>query len=348
MGDWTKIIWDKLPMFFGQLMLQNYLEDPSISFCAIGDAADGVAPLQVCNFAQGGALDREIGKIWTFQAGGGNEMESYDLAAFYYAYMVDLPVSQVKPFFFFTGDEGVYPEVHTEWLASKLGVVVEKAPTIQDLFRDLRTKYNVFLLYKPYSIESKREQIYKSWESLIGGEAILELADPRAIVDTMLGAIALVSGSRTMESYMADMTTRGQSEDRKNQVSGLLANMSDQYGNVTATDGDRAVHNGLRYSIEHASSYQAAPGDGPDEAALMRAELARANAELAALQAGDAEPVQEAPPPAAPDGQWSCAACTMFNANNQRAKCQSIHSMPRSRPSTSPRQRKLQSQRSQW
>ena len=64
-----------------QLMLQNYLEDPSISFCAIGDAADGVAPLQVCNFAQvyyspsslvllshllvqGGALDREIGKIW--------------------------------------------------------------------------------------------------------------------------------------------------------------------------------------------------------------------------------------------------------------------------------------------
>ena len=40
----------------------------------------------------------------------------------------------------------------------------------------------------------------------------------RAIVDTMLGAIALVSGSRTMESYMADMTTRGQSEDRKNQV----------------------------------------------------------------------------------------------------------------------------------
>ena len=70
------------------------------------------------------------------------------------------------------------------------------------------------------------------------------------------------------------------------QVSGLLANMSGQYGNVTATDGDRAVHNGLRYSIEHASSYQAAPGDGPDEAALMRAELARANAELAALQAG--------------------------------------------------------------
>ena len=75
-------------------------------------------------------------------------------------------------------------------------------------------------------------------------------------------------------------------EPMRAQVSGLLANMSDQYGNVTATDGDRTVHDGLRYSIEHASSYQAAPGDGPDEAALMRAELARAKAELAELQAG--------------------------------------------------------------
>lgn len=41
-------------------------------------------------------------------------MESYDLAAFYYAYMVDLPVSQVKPFFFFTGDEGsARTHIHT-------------------------------------------------------------------------------------------------------------------------------------------------------------------------------------------------------------------------------------------
>lgn len=52
-----KIIYDKLPMFYGQIMMQNYLNDPSISFCAIGDATSDEAPLQVTDFGQGKEID---------------------------------------------------------------------------------------------------------------------------------------------------------------------------------------------------------------------------------------------------------------------------------------------------
>ena len=44
-------------MFYGQIMMQNYLSDTAISFCAIGDLNSDEAPLQVTNFGQGKEID---------------------------------------------------------------------------------------------------------------------------------------------------------------------------------------------------------------------------------------------------------------------------------------------------
>eukprot|EP00757_Euglenozoa_sp_SAG-D1_P022552 gene22552-1341_t len=38
MGNWTKIIFDKLPMFYGQILMHQYTEDPAMCFCGVGDA----------------------------------------------------------------------------------------------------------------------------------------------------------------------------------------------------------------------------------------------------------------------------------------------------------------------
>ena len=40
-------------MLYGQIMMKHYLNDPAISFCAIGDATTDDAPLQVTGFGQG-------------------------------------------------------------------------------------------------------------------------------------------------------------------------------------------------------------------------------------------------------------------------------------------------------
>jgi hypothetical protein len=46
-------VYDKMPMFFGQIKQNKYLEDFAISFCAIGDATCDQAPLQVTPFGMG-------------------------------------------------------------------------------------------------------------------------------------------------------------------------------------------------------------------------------------------------------------------------------------------------------
>ena len=58
----------------------------------------------------------------------------------------------------------------------------------------------------------------QKWEEVIGGERILELHDPKSVIDVMLGAIAIVSGTRNMDKYMMDLDSRGQSETRKREV----------------------------------------------------------------------------------------------------------------------------------
>jgi hypothetical protein len=44
-------------MFYGQIKMKDYLHDPSVSFCAIGDATSDDAPLQVTRFGQGKQID---------------------------------------------------------------------------------------------------------------------------------------------------------------------------------------------------------------------------------------------------------------------------------------------------
>src|SRR5215208_1491505 len=100
-GNDSKIVYDKMPMLYGQLMMQGYLEDPAVSFAAIGDAHSGDRmPLQVCDFASGTELDAWLTKIWLEEGGGGTGRESYELAAFFYARRTELAAGGDKGYLF--------------------------------------------------------------------------------------------------------------------------------------------------------------------------------------------------------------------------------------------------------
>ncbi|HMV43081.1 MAG TPA: hypothetical protein PKD50_11135, partial [Leptospiraceae bacterium] len=76
MGNDAYIIYDKMPMFYGQILMQGYLEDPSISFAVVGDAYSDMSPIQVCDFEQGTKLDEWLEKLWIEHNGGGQSRES--------------------------------------------------------------------------------------------------------------------------------------------------------------------------------------------------------------------------------------------------------------------------------
>jgi len=224
MGNWSKVIWDKMPMFFGQIMIQGYLEDPAISFAAIGDAFSDTAPLQVCDFEKGTALDGWLEKIWLESGGGGGSRESYELAAWYYLNCVDLGSPTKKPILFLTGDEGFYDEVKSDQISRYLG---KKASTesSEEIFQKLRQKYHIFGVRKRYFTEQNR-RIQEQWEKAMGPENVFILQDPKEVVDVMLGAIALVSGARDLDGYVKDMKDRDQSDERVRTVTTTLGRLS--------------------------------------------------------------------------------------------------------------------------
>mmetsp|Transcript_19237 Transcript_19237/g.18379 ORF Transcript_19237/g.18379 Transcript_19237/m.18379 type:complete len:97 (+) Transcript_19237:28-318(+) len=91
-------------------MLQGYLTEPALSICGIGDAKYDQAPLQVGEFGSGIELDQILSRMWLEGKGGGNGIESYEVAAYFYARHVKLN-NCTLPFFFVTGDEKMYPKV---------------------------------------------------------------------------------------------------------------------------------------------------------------------------------------------------------------------------------------------
>eukprot|EP00771_Trimastix_marina_P000162 gnl/Trimastix_PCT/1170.p1 GENE.gnl/Trimastix_PCT/1170~~gnl/Trimastix_PCT/1170.p1 ORF type:complete len:428 (-),score=135.74 gnl/Trimastix_PCT/1170:243-1526(-) len=225
MGNWSKIIYDKLPMFYGQILMQGYLADPALCFAAIGDANSDVAPLQVTDFAQGAEIDEWIGKLWLEGKGGGQNMETYELGAYYFARHCEIPQAD-KAFFFFTGDEGCYPLVLQEDILRHIDSN-SRARTVStpDIFAELKRKFHVFFIHKPYfdaQIDAKNMQY---WERLVGPEHILHLEDPKAVIDVMLGAIALVGGARSLDRYLVDMEERGQTPERQETVRTILSSV---------------------------------------------------------------------------------------------------------------------------
>lgn len=209
-----------MPMFYGQIMMQKYLEDPAISFCAIGDAIYDRAPLQISEFGQGKEIDQLISKMYLEGGGGGNYEESYELPAYFYRNHC-LFTNARKPFFFVTGDEGFFSTVEKSHILKVMGFSPDKDYNGQGLWKDLMTRFNVFLIKKDYGGDHERI-IYEQWKNAIGAERILRISEPKACIDIMLGAICLTSGSRNLDGYLKDMKIREQTNERIAEVTKSL------------------------------------------------------------------------------------------------------------------------------
>jgi hypothetical protein len=234
MGDWAKVIYDKLPMFWGQLNMKGYLEDAAVSFAAIGDANSDSAPTQVCPFAADKTLDDHLKKIYLEGNGGGQHCESYEVMAYYYARHCSMPKA-VMPLFFFIGDEDYYKTVEQDQIVA-LCDSTYKGGDIKSsiIFKELAEKFQTFLIHKHYDYYDT--EIVASWKKAVGPERVLPLEDPKAIVDVILGCIALMSKTRDLDDYLVDMKGRDQTEDRITLVKDTLTKLSDITSVVTVED----------------------------------------------------------------------------------------------------------------
>lgn len=222
--NFARVVYDKLPMFYGQIEQKGYLKDFDISICAVGDAYCDDYPLQIGSFAKGIELDSWLEKLVLEEGGGGQRKESYELAA-YYLYKNTQFAPSSKPIVFFIGDEKPYPTVNKAQ-AQKFGIECSEKGI--EPFALLREKFNenVFILLNKYCSKNFEPDITSCWKELLAPEHVIKIYEQKSIVDLMLGIISMVSESRTLETYKIDMLDRGQTQSRIDGVSKSLRGLS--------------------------------------------------------------------------------------------------------------------------
>jgi|SRR3989344_965662 len=212
MGNLPKIIWDKWPGIVGQIVARKYLPDPEMSVSATGDIRSDDSPLQICDFSPLRNLDKWLKRIHFEGNGGGQGSESYEMNAYFYAYLCDMPKAE-NPIYLMTGDEACVPQLYSRDLVEHFGGKHE-GTTARDVYKDLLVKFkdNVFRVQRAYRSEGRegwtQKSIVEQWESLIGAERVIHLPEDLAIGDVTLGIYAIVSGARTLKQYLEDMRTR--------------------------------------------------------------------------------------------------------------------------------------------
>ena len=228
MGTLPKVIYDKMPLIAGQIVENRYLEDPEVSLAAIGDVRCDQAPIQVCDFSIIKKLDDWLKRIWLEGNGGGNQGESYEFMAYFYARYCETPNAET-PFLLITGDEPMRASLSKSELEQRFGGKHEAIDT-KDVFDEVRKKFNgnVFGIFCTHG-GSGDSGALASWQKAFGKERVVLLNDDKAVADVTLGIFAIMTGSRTLDEYCEDMKTKrdkAQTDDRIAQVREALKQLS--------------------------------------------------------------------------------------------------------------------------
>lgn len=161
-GDDTKLMYEKLPQLMGQIELKGYIDNPGISFAAIGDAFSDRAPLQVGQFEGDNRLDQVLERMWIEEGGGGTGQESYELAAYFYSRTNCVRLAKgigKKGYFFFVGDEGFYPKLDKAAVRRIIGDELDDDLPAAEAFRRLQEKFHAFLIYPQKTMEERKSNI---------------------------------------------------------------------------------------------------------------------------------------------------------------------------------------------
>lgn len=214
MGTWPATIFSKLPYLEHEG--KEYLgDDMQISFAAVGDAFSDQYALQVQPFVNGVELKNSLEKLIIEGGGGGTGEESYDLAALYYAKNAEFPNAIRKPILIFIGDEGIYSFIaedkakrfaKVEFAArdyAKAKAMVDEDKrhsgheriTPEQIFQDLKAKYNVYLIRKSYGDvdnkpTGKEAAIHDQWVKMLGVDHVVSMPEPERVVDVIFGLLA--------------------------------------------------------------------------------------------------------------------------------------------------------------
>lgn len=207
-------IHSKLPTLMGLLTRKNYITDPQVLFLAVGDATCDRVPLQVGQFESGLEMDDDLSNMYLEQGGGGQQTESYELAAYFGARKTSIDCFEKrgkKGYFFFIGDENAYNSVDKEEVKALYGDTLEASIKTKDMFEELKKTYNVFFILPEDASNGDDDSIVKKWKTLVGAEHVLRLPKAEAVAELIALQVGLCEGTTDLDSAEEDLKDNGSS-----------------------------------------------------------------------------------------------------------------------------------------
>lgn len=229
MGTWPGVMFSKLPYL--EYEAQEYLGDGvAISFSAFGDAPRGdIYALQVRPFAKGKEMKEQLEKLIPKQNGFGNQVESADLAAYYYAYNCRMPEAIRKPIFIFITDEGIYETAFHDDV-KKWAKFDNKKVSVKEAFEKLKEKFSVYCVLKPYNESAgdgdndTNSRIRRQWHEMLGDDHVADLPAADRVVDVIFGILAKETGR--IEYFEKELQDRqGKDADGKQKIAVVLKSL---------------------------------------------------------------------------------------------------------------------------
>lgn len=192
-----------LPTFM-QSILDLGVEDPQVLFVAVGDMTNRErAPVQIGQFeAEAQLMDQWLTLVDLVGNGGGNGGESYELAAYTIARHTQhdhFEKRGQKGYVFMTGDDAAFPEVRADQVRSLLGDDLRENIRTEEIFRELREKYEVFFI-----IPAGHENYTAAgWRTILGDHVIQAegTTGDAGMICTLAAAIVALN-----EGKVADLT----------------------------------------------------------------------------------------------------------------------------------------------
>ncbi|RYX84391.1 hypothetical protein EON83_10790 [bacterium] len=186
--------------------------DPQICFAAIGDATSDQVPIQVGEFEADDALaESHLSNIYLEGAGGGQSMESYEMALWYAGNQVDTDAFEKrkeKGFLFIIGDEAPYRAVRRDLAKEYLGVSLDEDISLKDAVAQASEKFHVFVIRPGGTGHYDAVPIQNAWAAVLPAERVIKQENWQDIAPLIAGTISVMSGE-SIDDTVAAMKASG-------------------------------------------------------------------------------------------------------------------------------------------
>lgn len=236
MRNVPRVLQTKLPDLFGLLLRKGYVRDPQILFGAIGDATCDRAPLQVGQFESGNELEDDLGNILLEGGGGGQVMESYELAMYFMARHTSMDCLEKRGrrgHLFIIGDEMAYGAVKAREVREVIGDDITEDIPFPRILAELRRSFEVYFIMPTGSGHFHNDKVRGFWDTQLG-QNVIYLDDLDAVSETIAVTVGLAEEAIDLEKGLADLADAG--SDAGEAVGRALRTLSESRGSVVVAD----------------------------------------------------------------------------------------------------------------